>query len=114
MNATQRLMALRERIPAMECIDGCTDCCGPVPVNMVEIARIEHKRGRSGGIDCQYATGGRCMIYENRPVMCRLFGAVDTPMLECPHGRHPLQRLSTAEADEILREYRLLGKVEIL
>jgi Fe-S-cluster containining protein len=28
---------------------------------------------------------GTCRVYEVRPAICRIFGAVDTPLMECPH-----------------------------
>ena len=37
--------------------------------------------------------------------MCRLYGAVDD--LRCPHGRGPLQLLSSEQAHDLVRRYKL-------
>ncbi|HUC61631.1 MAG TPA: YkgJ family cysteine cluster protein [Alphaproteobacteria bacterium] len=42
--ATRRARRLRElerRIPEMDCIPGCTDCCGQVPWSLAEWARVK-------------------------------------------------------------------------
>lgn len=97
---------LYERIPAFQCKPGCTDCCGPVPFSRWEWGRVLDKRkGDPRTWDCPYAVRGRCEIYEKRPLICRLFGAVDTELLRCPHGCGPERKLSTKEADEIINEY---------
>jgi len=36
----RELKRLYSRIPTFKCVEGCTDCCGPVPVS-----REEHKMG---------------------------------------------------------------------
>lgn len=36
---------------------------------------------------CTHLKGGRCSIYEHRPLICRLFGA--TTDLRCGHGCRP-------------------------
>lgn len=36
----RELRRLYSRIPTFKCVDGCTDCCGPVPVT-----REEHRQG---------------------------------------------------------------------
>lgn len=38
-------------------------------------------------LSCPHLGEGGCEVYEERPLICRLFGT--TPMLLCPHGRHP-------------------------
>ena len=35
-------------------------------------------------IDCPALVDGRCSVYEHRPLICRLWGAVES--LPCPHG----------------------------
>jgi hypothetical protein len=96
--------ALYARIPSFECRKGCTDCCGPVPFSRWEAERIQDRRVATS-ITCPYAVGGRCEIYEERPLLCRLFGAVDDVRLKCPHGCGPEKKLSVAEAEGIMREY---------
>jgi len=38
-------------------------------------------------LNCVHLGDGGCQVYEDRPVICRLFGT--TPALLCPHGRRP-------------------------
>lgn len=108
----RRLDRLYREIPTFDCISGCTDCCGPVPASATEIQKapllldaIETAK-RTGCFDCAYekATGG-CAIYDNRPFMCRLFGATRDPRLECPHGRGPKHPISARKASELTDAY---------
>lgn len=104
---------LYKRIPTFTCEPGCTDCCGPVPFSKWEWERIKDKRkGDIKTLTCPYAVGGRCEIYEQRPLICRLFGAVDVETLRCPHGCGPERKLTKAEADEIMEEYFRILKMQ--
>ena len=103
---------LYKKIPSFTCIEGCTDCCGPVPWTSHELRR--------GGLEaipdlpddgrCPLSLQGRCDIHERRPFMCRLFGTVED--MRCPHGRGPLQLLSRAEGHDLVRRYKLLDPRE--
>jgi Fe-S-cluster containining protein len=65
---------------------------------------------RQGGLPpvrispCRFLLAGRCSIYSMRPAICRLFGAVDHPMLRCPHGCRPEKYLTDAESRAILKD----------
>ena len=37
--------------------------------------------------DCPHLGVAGCQVYEERPLICRLFGT--TPRLKCPHGKQP-------------------------
>lgn len=41
-------------------------------------------------------------MYEDRPLVCRLFGAVDHPNMKCPKGYGPAKLLPAAKEREIL------------
>ncbi len=103
------LARLYGEIPKVRgCRPECSDCCGPVPMTAPEARAVPHvvrpaPRGDGNFLtptlpcrSCAYSTPQGCAIYESRPLMCRLFGAVaDEPMLECPHGakaKRPLSR----------------------
>lgn len=43
---------------------------------------------RQGVGRCCWAQGGKCVIYEVRPMICRVFGHGDHPDLTCPHGKN--------------------------
>ena len=102
---------LYEIIPTFQCKPGCTDCCGPVPFSRWEWSRVRDKRtGDIKTLICPYAVRGRCEIYEKRPLICRLFGAVDEETLRCPHGCGPEKKLTAEEASNIMREYfKIIG-----
>ena len=93
------------KIPAMICKHGCTDCCGPVPWSKSEWDAIGDKRVATD-INCPYSISGCCDVYSQRPLICRLFGVVDDPLLACPHGLGPLLgKMSRSEASAIIKEY---------
>ncbi len=102
---------LYARIPAFECIEGCTDCCGPVPWSAYELAAVgldspppERADGR-----CAFSLAGRCDVHEHRPLMCRLYGTVED--LRCPHGRGPLVPLPAEAGHDLVRRYKRLNSM---
>lgn len=109
-----RLDALYAAIPTFECIPGCTDCCGPVPTTATErrnapkllpLDAMVTRMVSTGCADCPYSLAHRCAIYEGRPFMCRIFGAVDDPRLACPHGRGPEKPLTIHQGHELTDRY---------
>ena len=38
-------------------------------------------------LSCPHLENKGCSVYDDRPIICRLFGT--TPKLLCPHGRRP-------------------------
>jgi Fe-S-cluster containining protein len=52
---------------------------------------------------CVYATKQGCSCYEERPIMCRLFGAVED--LRCPRGAGPIVLMTRTTANALLVEY---------
>lgn len=104
-----------EQIPEVEgCRPGCTDCCGPVPFSPAEVQAAVKVSGQWPFVDadcnCGYSLGGRCEIYEVRPLICRLYAAVDDPGLACPHGAKAARPL-TAEEGGALSDARIKGGV---
>jgi Fe-S-cluster containining protein len=116
------LDALYARIPAVDCIPGCTDCCGAgIPVSQLEVAAFgpmpltDMGNGFALQItpDCPHAASGDCRIHDKRPFICRLFGSVgigDTmgkpeQRMVCPHGRTPAKPLTQREASALTVEY---------
>ena len=93
MNCNDRTIdRLRRNIPAFECVAGCHDCCGPVTTSSLEMARLPVK---SEGVhhaalaawSCPHLGEHGCQVYDERPLICRLFGT--TTNLACPRGRGP-------------------------
>jgi hypothetical protein len=108
MPATKAIhVRLYSAIPSFDCIEGCTDCCGPVPWSTYELRQAGLKSDPEMSPDgiCQFSLKGKCEIHQQRPFMCRLFGAAEDML--CPHGRGPLKLLPATEAHDLVRRYKL-------
>lgn len=90
MNSVGRKVdQLRRRIPGFECKPGCHDCCGPVTASSIELARLPAKSEAEHDAalaewNCVHLGPNGCEAYEQRPLICRLFGT--TPKMPCPEG----------------------------
>lgn len=130
MNNTAKLAkidALLSAIPTFQCKEGCFDCCGPLELSRLEYMRCIHASGRTAEDVKQQMQNNlkqgiytcplldpetrKCTVYEVRPAICRLFGAVKNQLL-CPHGYAPESSalLSDEQAREILGKVNELGK----
>ncbi len=109
------LVELRSKVPVMECAPGCHDCCGPVPVAPEEASRLPRqllKPPKEDLLSCRFLDSKGCTVYDERPMMCRLFGASVERMLRCPRGLKPARMLSLEETDRIMQAYlQLTGPV---
>lgn len=47
----------------------------------------DHRNQALAAWNCAHLGDKGCGAYDERPLICRLFGA--TPALPCPHGRRP-------------------------
>jgi len=115
MSEKSSLKKLYSKIPSFECIEGCTDCCGPVPLTKLEAKRLNVDSNltptKLGSCDCVYASEKGCTVYENRPYMCRLFGATED--LKCPHGKKPTKLLSSDSTNRLTNDYRKLESINV-
>jgi len=50
------------------------------------VMRLGTKLKRPELVTCPFAREGRCTIHEHRPILCRLYGAVDDPRVLCSYG----------------------------
>lgn len=95
------------KFEGFQCKGICQDYCGAVLFNEEEAARNGISAGfhTDKALKCDFLTGmGTCEIYENRPFLCRAFGAIDTPLLKCPHGCAPV--LTEQEGSALCNQYR--------
>ncbi len=69
-----------------------------------------HNHPKFGELTCTHLTNeGRCAIYEHRPLVCRLYGAVKR--MKCPHGCKPKGGyLPEEKARELIKELEDLGE----
>lgn len=102
------------RIPPVACKGLCEDSCGPIAMSVEEDARLQELGVRipsmvdkvgvvEGGGDyyCPALADGRCSVYEDRPTICRLWGATES--MPCPHGCTPPDALTQQQSHELLR-----------
>lgn len=102
--------ALWGQVPSVECKGLCTESCGPVGMTDPE-AEILARRGVTVGHDaktltCDQLKFGRCAVYEDRPMVCRLWGAI--PDMPCPFGCEPT--LTSAEGRALMQSMFVLGE----
>lgn len=120
-------MLYRQAPPVVGCKPGCGQCCGPVPWTPAELARVTDRIPR--GTQIEDAPGGpfgvvmlvnplnpracpmldaakRCTVHADRPLMCRLFGAVSEPRLTCPFGARASRPLTDAKARRLTDAYK--------
>jgi hypothetical protein len=99
--------ALYDRLPGIDCQRECAHTCGPIVATAVEWARVEIATGGTAwGEDtvCPHLDreAGACRAHALRPLICRLWGVVET--MPCPHGCQPERWLTTDEADALVAE----------
>jgi hypothetical protein len=111
---------LYRRIPSSSCKGLCAQneddpatlsCISAVSLNQVEYHRIVERVG----VDaikpradkphvCPLLKGGRCSVYDIRPLNCRLWASVDLPGFRCPFGCKPAAgELDRAAAHELTK-----------
>lgn len=114
----QRLEEFYARIPDVACKGLCRDYCGPIKATPLELARMMAELGgapppNQHPADCPFLTGeGRCSVYAARPLICRLFAAVEA--LRCPHGCKPVRYMDEREAQAMKRAIEQLGGKGVL
>lgn len=89
---SQKIRFFRRQIPAIACVPGCHDCCGPVTASSEEMARLPEISAANHAealaeLNCPHLGATGCQAYDERPLICRLFGT--TPRLPCPNGQRP-------------------------
>jgi hypothetical protein len=98
----KKILELRRLIPSISgCPKGCHECCYDVEISFsfYEWSRIKDKRMAHGGA-CPYLGKNGCDIYEDRPIICRLYGTKGMPIeARCPHH-------------DLLKEVRAVNCVE--
>lgn len=95
-------------LPTLVCQRKCQESCGPIaatPRERLHILRTHHRvlAPDHTGRRCRLlTTDGACSVYADRPMICRLYGLVES--MRCPHGCEPSRWLTEAEAFASLTE----------
>ena len=101
------------RVPEIECKGLCHGACGPIPATPLEFERMEKAGGKAPGHGadgtCTYLSNGRCAVYADRPLICRLWGVVSANLMRCPHGCRPKRSMPEVESRAQLRQVQAVG-----
>jgi hypothetical protein len=85
------IVRIYSEVPEVNCKGLCHRACGPIEMSVFEKKAIVEKHGNLPSVDhnltCSKLIEKRCSIYEDRPLICRLYGA--TRGLPCSHGCAP-------------------------
>lgn len=114
-NVLKRLYAA---IPEMDCLPGCTACCGHTAWSRFEWYRLAPEVRANFNffrLGCDFVKNGRCSVWNDRPFMCRIFGTVEpgeqpwgqikNAVSRCPHGVEPESRLAAEQAKKLTLIY---------
>ena len=119
MTRSKKLRVLRDlyaRIPEVHCKGLCDAACGMIPMGQLEKEQIEAAIGRplttspmdNGNVmlgdlgdSCELLVMGRCTVYDQRPAICRVFGAAEG--LPCRHGCVPDRVMRDVEAAQLFQ-----------
>ena len=111
MLSALELQMLYARIPKIECKGKCWRACGPIVASDLELVRVTHASGKSldfsrESLECNMLDPvfKTCRVYNVRPLICRLFGAVDSDLMRCPHGCKPDAYLTDKQAHSLIAE----------
>src|SRR6266702_1885774 len=134
MTPFEQLDELYATLPTVECKRLCQAYCGPLLIPKIEHCRLEEKRGfipltagrvtvlnpewkwmrveelapvrPDDGLKCRMLMPvvGTCSVYKIRPLICRLWGMVDTPLLRCPYGCVPDRWLTNADVKLLMEK----------
>lgn len=106
------LKELYDSIPKFACTPGCNLCCGPTPCNAIEQQALNIHQAVTPinplNNTCLFSTPNGCSKYNDRPLMCRLYGTVK--MLQCPKNNKPKEFLTPKQEKKLMQNYRLLSK----
>ena len=103
----KKLNNIYKKLPRVKCKGLCTESCGPINFFEIERINIERTHGAKGipqakrDLSCnQLTNSGRCKIYNERPLICRLFGVAKG--LKCQHGCVPDKYLPDRKAQKFM------------
>lgn len=104
-----QIKKLRHLIPrVIGCAPGCSACCGPVPFSKWEWEHLRDKRIVPGhGGMCPYIENEKCAIYNERPIICRLFGTgSEARFLSCHKGTKVESDMRGYSPESVFAQYK--------
>lgn len=111
------IQAVYDRVPEVACKGLCQSACGPIGCSGAEANALQDNgvalplitdHPTNGPLTCSHLSAdGRCGIYTQRPLVCRLYGSVR--FMTCPHGCKPKRFLDDGEARSMMRELDALS-----
>lgn len=112
MRKEERYKKLVAKIPESKGCKGCGQCCGPIPVESFELEILGQDAPGydKKSLQCSNYENGKCKIYKNRFMICKLFGSVNHPKLTCPNGCRATMPLTYIQANKIVSEYKEMAK----
>lgn len=110
--ALAALEAIYASLPRVDCRRLCHGACGPIVMSALEWTRIAEAAGERACADdlvCPYLVRpeGLCGVYEVRPLICRLWGAMDA--LRCEWGCIPERALTDIEVATLIERVQALS-----
>jgi len=104
--ALTALDALYAALPTVPCKRQCQASCGVIVMTRFEWVRMQRKLGyKPKGkptLICPMLKHGACSVHSIRPLICRLWGCIDDPMMRCPFGCQPSAWLTMEDSRRIL------------
>lgn len=114
VNPYAELEAIYKTLPTISCAGHCQNSCGPWLLSGMEAKRIENRFGEFGVVNSKNVcpmlnrSTGQCSVYHIRPLVCRLWGVVES--MPCKFGCVPSPRyLTHAEGIKLLREVHAIS-----
>ena len=110
--AIKKMAHLYQELPTVHCKGLCTESCGPIPLTALERIIMPQESPEPVGMRCSFLSAeGRCLARVTRPLICRLYGAVDHPVMKCQHGCEiDPKPLTDDEAQEKIRQIRSIAE----
>lgn len=114
----KRLRRVYAQVPRIACKGLCHDACGPIGMTPIEKYLLDkaaghevHTAGLTGLTCSALGPDKRCTAYEDRPLICRLWGVTDG--MACEHGceilDHNGERLNVFEVGHLMEQIEAIS-----